>query len=320
MTALVDPLRRAGLLGALLAASPSWAQAPRRVVLGTATPGGGFPVYGNAVARIVNATDEGLHVETRNTLGSTENIPLLEAGRLDLGLVQGEALYEALAGIGRAPAEVRIVAAMYATAGMFVVRADSPWRSIGDLRGQRVAFGARGSGLVILARYVLEALGLDIERDFEALFLERAGDGPPLLREGRVAALWGGGSQWPGFVAAMQAPGGGRFIVPDAEEIERVLARHSFLKRQTLAAHSYPGQPEALVSVGSWSFIVARPTLDDEIAYRFTRALHRGEQALGQALHQAAETRAVNTALHVPRPDLLHPGTRRYLQEIGALR
>jgi uncharacterized protein len=40
-----------------------------------------------------------------------------------------------LNGIGRAPADLKILAAMYATAGMFVVRADSPYRGMRDLVG-----------------------------------------------------------------------------------------------------------------------------------------------------------------------------------------
>ena len=71
--------------------------APLVVVLGTATPGGGFPVYGAAVADTINAIDPSLSVEPRNTKGSTENVPLLEAGQLDLALVQGEVVHEALA-------------------------------------------------------------------------------------------------------------------------------------------------------------------------------------------------------------------------------
>lgn len=51
-----------------------------KVILGTATPGGGFPLYGGAFAETVNETDTTLSVEPRNTKGSTENIPLLEAG------------------------------------------------------------------------------------------------------------------------------------------------------------------------------------------------------------------------------------------------
>ena len=60
------------------------------VTLGTATPGGGFPVYGQAVAETINEIDASLDVQPRHTKGSTENVPLLEAGKLDLGLVAGE--------------------------------------------------------------------------------------------------------------------------------------------------------------------------------------------------------------------------------------
>ncbi len=290
------------------------------LTLGTATPGGGFPVYGEAVVRAVAHADPGLVVQARATRGSNENIPLLESGQLDLALVQGEALHEAMRGVGRPAARLAVVAAMYPTAGMWVVRADSAYRRIADLRGQPVAWGAQGSGLVILARYVLEGLGLDMDRDFQAVYLARAGDGPAMLRDGRVAALWGGGAQWPGFVAATREPPGGRFIVPSAQEVAQVLARHRFLKAQVLPAGAYAGQEAALTSVGSWSFIMARPDLEEALAYRFTRALHLGEAKLAADLPQAVDTRALNTAQQVPDPAWLHPGTRRYLREIGLLR
>jgi TRAP transporter TAXI family solute receptor len=290
------------------------------VTLGTATPGGGFPVYGQAVADTINEVDASLDVRTQNTKGSTENVPLLEAGTLDLALVQGEVAHEALTGIARPAADLRLLAAMYSTPGMFVVRADSTYRSIPDLVGQPVAFGARGSGLVILARYVLDGLGLDQSRDFQAVFLDRAGDGPAMVLDGRVAALWGGGIGWPGFTAVAKAPGGARFLVPALEGIRRIQAKHAFLKMMMVPANSYPGQTADLVSVGSWSFIMTRRDLPDDIAYRLARALHRGEAALGARLPQARETTAANTVLAAPRQDLIHPGARRYLGELGLLR
>jgi TRAP transporter TAXI family solute receptor len=135
------------------------------VVLGTATPGGGFPIYGQAVAECINEIDPTLDVRPQNTAGSTENIPLLRAGKLDIGLVQGEAALEALKTKPGAPAPLPVLFAMYATPGMFVVRADSPYHTIEDLRGKPVAFGAKGSGLVLLAGYVLDGLGYDRDRD-----------------------------------------------------------------------------------------------------------------------------------------------------------
>jgi len=290
------------------------------VILGTATPGGGFPVYGGAIADTIHETDPSLAIEQRNTKGSTENVPLLESGRLDIALVQGEVAHEAFNGIGRAPANLRILAAMYSTPGMFVVRADSAYRRIEELKGKPVVFGARGSGLVILAKYVLDGLGLDQERDFQAIYLDRAGDGPAMVLDGRAAALWGGGQGWPGFGAVAKGPEGGRFIAPDAQGIRRILARHAFLKPMTVPAGAYPGLTAPLPSVGSWSFVLARPDLPDEVTYRLARALHRGEAALARRLPQAQETTAANTLAAAPRPDLIHPGVLRYLREIGVTR
>jgi uncharacterized protein len=304
----------------LLAAGPARAEEPRiMVTLGTATPGGGFPVYGQAVAETINVVDPSLEVTTRNTKGSTENVPLLEAGQLDLGLVQGEVAHEALSGVGRPASRLMILVAMYTTPGMFVVRADQPYRGIGDLKGKTIAWGARGSGLVVLARYVLDGLGLDMARDFQSIYLDQAGDGPAMVMDGRAAALWGGGSGWPGFTAVARGPQGARFIGPTAEERTRIQAKHAFLRTLTIPAGSYPGQAEPIVSVGSWSFILARPDLPEETAYRLARALHRGEPALAARLPQAIETTAANTVAAAPRPDLIHPGARRYFREAGLL-
>ena len=288
-----------------------------RVVLGTATPGGGFPLYGGVAAQAIMEAGPTLEIETRNTKGSTENVPLLEAGELDLGLVQGEVAHEAIAGIGRAPAKLFILAAMYSTAGMFVVRADSQARSIADLKGKPVAFGAKGSGLVILSRYVLDGLGLAQDDDFQAVYLERAGDGPAMVLDGRVAALWGGGVGWPGFTAVANGPAGARFITPDAGEAQRILRKHAFLKPLSVAPGAYPGQDQAIASVGSWSFIMARPTLPDDLAYRLARALHKAEPGLPAKLEQASETTATNTLAAAPTVELIHPGVRRYLRDIG---
>lgn len=110
-----------------------------RLSLGTATPGGGFPVYGAAFAQTVDEADATLQIEPRNTKGSTENIPLIETGQLDMALVTGEPLHEAVNGIGRAPAQLKIIAAMYSSPGMFVARGDSAARSLTDLLGKPMA-------------------------------------------------------------------------------------------------------------------------------------------------------------------------------------
>ena len=291
-----------------------------QISLGTATPGGGFPVYGNAFAEIMNAADPALSIEPRNTKGSNENIPLLESDQLDIALVAGEPSYEAFMGIGRAATKLKILTAMYSSPGMFVVRADSPYKTIRDLVGQPVAFGAKGSGLPILSRYILDGIGLKQDEDFKSIYLDRAGDGPTMVQDGRAAALWGAGVGWPGFAAMAQAPGGARFIAPDASEIARIRAKHTFLKPLTVPANSYPNQPAAIDSVGSWSFVLARESLPEDVAYRLARTLHGAEAALCKKLPQACETTAANTVAAAPNAALIHPGVMKYFREVGVVK
>ena len=291
-------------------------QKPVTLTLGTATPGGGFPVYGAAFAEAVKEADPSITIETKNTKGSAENVPYLEQGKLDLALVQGEAAYEALAGIGRSgPAYIKILWAMYSSPGMFVVLADSPYRSIQDLKGKSVGWGAKGSGLVLLAGYTLGPLGLERDRDFQPTYLERAGDGPAMVLDGRAAALWGGGIGWPGFTTMASSPGGARFIAPSDAEIQAILAKHKFLRPITVPAGSYPGQSQPIASVGSWSFVFAKADLPDDVAYRLARALHKAEGTIAKKLAQARESTAANTAAAAD-PAVLHPGVARYLREL----
>ena len=287
------------------------------ISLGTATPGGGFPLYGNAFAQIMNDADPALLVEPRNTKGSYENIPLLESGQLDIALVAGEPAYEAFKGIGRPATRLKILAAMYSSPGMFVVRADSPYKTIRDLVGKPVAFGAKGSGLPVMSRFMLDGLGLKQDEDFQSLYLDHAGDGPAMVLDGRVAALWGAGIGWPGFTTLAGSPGGARFIAPDADEIARIKAKHAFLKPMTIPAGSYPNQNTPVESLGSWSFILARADLPDGVAYRLARTLHGAEAAFCKKLAQACETTAANTVAAAPNVELIHPGVMKYLREIG---
>jgi len=278
------------------------------LILGTATPGGGFPLYGEAFAEMVNAQEPLLRVEPRNTKGSTENVPLLEAGRLDIALVAGEIATAALA---RPGTPVRVVAAMYSSPGLFIVRGDSPYRGIADLKGQPVVLGTQASGITALGKTVLESLEIEVQ----PIYLEKAADGPAMLIDGRAAALWGAGIGWPAFTAL--AKSGGRFIAPSAGEVERILARQPALQAVTLPARSYPGQDAALHSVGSWSYVLARPDLPERTAYLLARAIHRAEAPLAARLPQASETTMANTLKAAPRPELIHPGVLKYLREAG---
>ncbi len=296
----------------------SWAGEASRISWATATKGGGFQLFGETVAEVVNATDRRLRVEVLASKGSRHNLKLLEAGEVDVGQVEGNAARIALDGIGRPAANLKALSVMYPNPGMFVVRGDSEYKSIEDLKGQPIAFGTKASGLRILVNDVLDGLGLAPDRDFQQIILNKAAEGPKMVIDGDAAALWGAGIGWPGFVKVSNGPAGGRFIPPSRQQIRQILEKHPHLQEMTVPAGTYKGQTDDMHSVGLWSLILVRPDLDAELVYRLTRAVHRGHDALSSRLPQGRYTQAANTVKYVPA-GRLHPGAAKYYREIGLL-
>lgn len=299
------PTRRVALLAGfgVILARPTWGSEVVRLVLATATPGGGFPAFGETLAHAIAAVDPTLAIERRASGGSAENVGLLRTGRVDLGLVQGAYAYPALAEGG----DLTVLAPMYPTPGLFVVPAGSAIRSVSDLRGRRVVLGTHNSGLTVMGRSALSASGLDPERDISPMLLDRAGDGPALVREGRADALWGGGLDWPGFHALAADPGGARFFGPSEAGIARLAQPGAATRRLTVPAGSFAGQTDPIETVGSWSFVLARPGLREDAAYRVAAALARTDLPTAQPK---------NLVGLVPA-ERINPGTARLLREAG---
>jgi uncharacterized protein len=287
---------------------------------GTGGEGGGFVVYASAFVDAVKWANPKIGIRPLPTRGSLENVPLLEAGTIDIGLVFGEITQELFNSKDGPPTQLKVITAAYSSPGMFVARADTRYRTINDLEGRPVVWNSRGSGLAVQGRYVLEALGLDPEKDFEAIYTERLIDGPTMILEGRAAALWGAGNRWPGFVRIANDARGARFITPDEGQIRRIVGTYTFMRRLTIPAARYSGQPDPLVTVGSWSYVLARPNLAETAGYDLAAALHKAERIGNMFGDQIGESTAENTLKALPRRDALHPGVERYFREAGLIK
>jgi hypothetical protein len=85
-------------------------------------------------------------------------------------------------------------------------------------------------------------------------------------------------------------------------------------------AGAYPGQKEAVNSVGSWCYVLARRDLPDDVAYRLAKAIHNGHAALVKRVDQGRETTPQSTVNAAPSPQQIHSGVQKYLHEIGLMK
>jgi hypothetical protein len=126
---------------ASVAATAAWAQP---VGIGT-SPQGTFTYQLGAT--IAKELSEALKLQARvqPSSGTGAMIPLVNSGEVDIGLCNSLELYESFHGVGtfdkRPNPNIRTIAVLFPlTVGLFV-RADSPIKSVQDLKGKRVAYG-----------------------------------------------------------------------------------------------------------------------------------------------------------------------------------
>jgi TRAP transporter TAXI family solute receptor len=150
-------------------AAPDASSAP--FVLATSTPGGGFTLYGDMLARVLAERAGHVVVTARMTAGTNENLALLKRGEVDAALIQGTSASEVLAQGSAGP--LRILFAMYPSPGLLAVPSDSKLERLDDVVGRTIVFGVRTSGLVTLGRQVFAGIGIDIDRDVRAIYVDR---------------------------------------------------------------------------------------------------------------------------------------------------
>lgn len=302
-----------GLLApVLLAASGARAQEPNwpsSLVIGTASPGGTYEAYGNALARLLTRKLNIL-VTTQPTEGPTENLKLLESGEIDLAFVTKGIAIQGWNGTaawtgGQHLQALRVMFPMYDTPFQFVTLADSPVKSLADLAGKRVGIGPQGGTGGAYTPEILKTLQIEatlVPGDWSSL--------ATALMEGRIDVLAGvGGVPLPSIIE-IERKAKVRYLPLSQRQITEVRLAIPELGAAGVPGGSYPTLRRLYPTVGIYNFAVARRGLPDSLVFQIVDTVFDNLAELTEATPSAAETNPVN----INRNDLLpfHPGAARW--------
>ena len=165
---------------------------PAQIILATGGKTGAYYSYGKEYKKLMG--DRGLRTAVRNTAGSVENVRLLLSGRADVAFVQGgvspgaEQTVAEVLGVGddqrRVGEVLASIAALYFEPLWVFYRGDDPLVLLNQVKGKRVALGAKGSGTLALAKVLLSRNGVD-EANTQFHYLNSAKAAAALM-EGKV--------------------------------------------------------------------------------------------------------------------------------------
>ena len=293
------------------------------LTVGTGVAGGSYYLTGLAISSIVNNKQEahGFRLQEKSSSGSVSNINAIVAGDIQFGIAQSDRQYQAFNGLAewkeKGPQkDLRAVFSLYPESVTLVASGDSGLAAIHDLRGKRVDIGLPGSGARQNAIDVLDAAGIEWEKDIE-VHEEKLDDRIKMLMHGRVDAFFhtvGHPSQ--DIKSATFLVGGIRFIPP--VNIEQILSENPYYSKSFIPIELYPFaiNKEDVETIGVKATFLTSAKVPDDIVYAVTKAVFDDLELLGYYSHVLKRTvRKENMLDGLTAP--IHPGALRFYQEIG---
>lgn len=289
------------------------APAHRTVRLTTGWPGGFFNPLGEALVETYARAMPHLSFEIVPSGGAINNLEILQRGEADLGLAFADVTYLAFVGrLGKASVpfdRLRAVAVLQLSVVHVLVRPGLSVRSIGQLRGRRVALGPTGSGTAATAEVLLEAFGLsraDIKSE-HLPFLEAA----RRVSRGQLdAAFVSAGYPVESVLIATRA--GADLLEVSGPAVERLRADYPFLRAVLIPSGAYPSLHRPVHSVGTNTVIICNADLDEALVYGLTKTFF---DALPTLAARVDALRRMDLARAPATPIPLHDGAARYYRE-----
>jgi uncharacterized protein len=290
---------------------PNW---PDQLLIGTASPGGTYYVYGEGLAKILTRTLD-LPVVRLATEGPTQNIELLEAGEARLGFVTIGIALQAWNGtgvwVGKKPARsMRAIFPMYDTPFQLLVLQDTNIRSITDMAGKRIGVGPRGGTSAAYFPEFFNTLKVPVN----LVFGEWAELAAQVHQRTLDVLAVGAGVPFPSFVE-LEAKDKVRYIAFAPEQIAALRLAMPELTPSRIPAGTYPSLLRHYQTLGLYNFAVAHADLPDDLVYNVVRAVFENHEEMMEAHAAAAATVPANIDRNSFLP--LHPGAIRYYRQIG---
>lgn len=276
---------------------------PVRLRLATGPAGAVYREIGAAFADVWNAAWDQEVVELVLTDASVDNLELLLAGDVDLGLVNVDVVADHRH-------EMAALLRVFDSVLHIVVPEDSPISSVAGLDGRRVSLGLPGSGTRFIADRLLTALDVEVD----AFSLSQT-DGARELSEGTLDAFVSlAAMPTPAISWLLTRPGKAfRFLDLSGETVELQRRHPGEYVAVTISAAVYPGVMSA-EAVAVATLLAAQPQLTDPVAAFLTRTVIEEAATLRVSRPEAQQINArsgVATA-----PIRLHPGAADYYRSI----
>lgn len=311
-----------GLALALGAASTVPVAAQEKINLSIATGGTGGVYYplGGGMANVLSKYVPGMQATAEVTGGSVDNLKLIGTGKPYIGLTMADASQDAYRGEEKFKGNkvpLRTLLVLYPNRMHVVTIEGTGINTMKDLKGKRVSTGSPGSATEVMAFRVIEAAGLDKDRDMRR---ERLGvaESVNAVKDRKIDAFfWVGGLPTAAVTDLAATPGVKIKLVDHADLVPAMNKKYGNLYVQdAIPKATYAGMAQDNKQATVWNILVSHEKLSEQAAYNIVKTIFEKRDEL-IAVHKEAANFKLETQKQAATPIPYHPGAVKYFKEKG---
>jgi len=292
----------------------------KTMAIGTGGTGGVYYPLGGAVANVLSKNLPNVQATAEVTGGSVDNLKLIGAGKSELGFTMADAALDALKGEDKfksAKIPLQTLLVVYPNRMHVVTVEGSGVEKMSDLKGKRVSTGSPGSATEVMAFRVIEAAGLDKDKDLKR---ERLGvaESVNAIKDRKIDAFfWVGGIPTAAVTDLAATPGMKLKLIDHSDIVARMNAKYGDLYSiGAIPKGSYPGYDKDNAIAEVWNIIVTGDKMSNDEAYQIVKTLVEKKADL-VAVHKEAESFSLDNQKQSKSPIPFHPGALKYFKEKG---
>jgi TRAP transporter TAXI family solute receptor len=275
---------------------------------------------GGGLAAILTKYVPGIEATAEVTAGSIANLQLIGGGKSEIGFTMADAAWDAYNGLAKfqnRKVPLRTIAVFYPNRMHVVTIEGTGIDKFTDLKGHRISTGAPASGTEVMSMRLLEAFGLDPDKDVTRERLSIA-ESVNAMKDRKIDALtWVGGVPTPSLTDLAATPGVKIKLIDHGDGAENMRKKYGpiYVKNRILA-NSYPGDDRDTTNVDVWNLLVVPENADEKMVYEITKTLFEKKDELVK-VHKDASFLDLKNQTASASPIPYHPGALRYFKERG---
>jgi TRAP transporter TAXI family solute receptor len=310
-------LRIAVALSALAFAALAGAQ---NISIATGGTGGVYYPMGGGLAAVLSKYVSGMQATAEVTGGSVDNLKLIGTDKPYIGFTMADAGLDALKGEDKFKGNkvpLRTLMILYPNRMHIVSTEGRGINRLADLKGKHISTGSPGSATEVMAFRILEAAGIDKDKDVKR---ERLGvaESVNAIKDNKIDAFfWVGGLPTAAVTDLANTPGNKIKMIDHAEVVAKMNQKYGQLYvEDTIPKAMYKGMETDNKQATVMNLLVAHANMDDKTAYNIVKAVFDHKSDL-VAVHKEAENFKLETQKASATPIPYHPGAAKYFAEKG---